>query len=502
MPATDSPAVLVARFLQANGYSDVGNSSDFGIDSHKKLTINQTLAALLIEAGLPEDAGTTEPGDLTIEKVLDEKKIFDVSLRFEKAGVVEGGEQGWRVPGMSVNTKSLLARSAHWRGIAPSKSHELSLPTRSNLLHVAIEIIKDFPLDEDRPRFGPFVLASTADRRLHILSSNPSNLGVCHFSSQLNDSPILSFAVIKKRWLVSSSMSGQVILSDLAKGLAVLDERRDHTKYVVQVAVHESDERTWIATAGWDGKVLLYLATEDQDRQSMTLGFPVGSINLPCNPEALLFVQDPSRSGPLLVVSHVDSTNLHYYAPPSITEPTAVVEELELLGKQNLAPHANAWISFSPSALAVCPTDPSIIAVGTSAQPHMKLIVVRLLLPSQKSARPATHAAQMREAVDRANEEASAILSHVSTLAPQSTYSTPQICWRPDGSGVWVNGDDGVVRGVEAATGKVVQSLNEGHEAGNKIRSLWSGWVRDEEWLLSGAFDRKLVLWRSDQEDG
>jgi hypothetical protein len=80
MPATDSPPVLVARFLKANGYE-------------------QTLAAFIEEAGvLPEDANVN-PGDLTIEKVLDEKRLFDLAEKFEKVQVVEKDEK-WTEPGV------------------------------------------------------------------------------------------------------------------------------------------------------------------------------------------------------------------------------------------------------------------------------------------------------------------------------------------------------------------------------------------------------------------
>lgn len=40
-----------------------------------------------------------EKGDLTIEKILEEKKIFDLSLNFEKFGVGDA-DIGWRIPGM------------------------------------------------------------------------------------------------------------------------------------------------------------------------------------------------------------------------------------------------------------------------------------------------------------------------------------------------------------------------------------------------------------------
>ena len=99
-------------------------------------------------------------------------------------------------------------------------------------------------------------------------------------------------------------------------------------------------------------------------------------------------------------------------------------------------------------------------------------------------------------------------------MAPQTPYSTPQVVWRPGGSGVWVNGDDGVVRGVEVMTGKVI-ALLKGHEPGTKVRSLWAGMVsvteedrdgveeggraertREEEWLVSGGFDKRVLVWK------
>jgi len=45
------------------------------------------------EAGLSPDAGVIEKGDLTIEKILEEKKVFDLSLNFERLGAREG--TGW-----------------------------------------------------------------------------------------------------------------------------------------------------------------------------------------------------------------------------------------------------------------------------------------------------------------------------------------------------------------------------------------------------------------------
>ncbi len=77
-------------------------------------------------------------------------------------------------------------------------------------------------------------------------------------------------------------------------------------------------------------------------------------------------------------------------------------------------------------------------------------------------------------------------------------YSTPAVVWRPDGSGVFVNGDDGVIRGIEASTGRIKTSLK-GHEEGSKVRCLVSyrNEVDGEEWLVSGGFDQRLIVWKT-----
>jgi hypothetical protein len=51
----------------------------------------------LKEAGLPSDTGQVSKDALTIEKVLSEKKLYDLSVRFEKLGQDESVK--WGRPG-------------------------------------------------------------------------------------------------------------------------------------------------------------------------------------------------------------------------------------------------------------------------------------------------------------------------------------------------------------------------------------------------------------------
>lgn len=373
-----------------------------------------------------------------------------------------------------------------------------SQPTSSNLLYVSIEPWADgSPADKSR-----VLLATTADRRMNLLRLDP-DFTLISSSSSIQDSPILSCATIggKAPWTISGGMSGSVLLYDHGTS-TILEERRDHRKYVVKVALHEAQERFMVCTAAWDGKVFVY----SLDKLSKPLlGAPFASLDLPTNPETITFIRGRGGAEDLLMITRRDSTSLHYYGFPDFDGSKSDPQEMHHIASQNLAPYSNAWIAFSPSSVAICPTDPTLLAVATSSIPHMKIILVQLLVPNTKAPQrrdsvKSTQAAQTRADLAIQDREDAAIQINVSTMAPQTPYSIPQVCWRPDGSGVWVNGDDGVLRGIEAKTGKVVAKLKDGHEAGSKIRSLWAGMVevdgKKEEWVVSGGFDRRLVVWK------
>jgi WD40 repeat protein len=336
---------------------------------------------------------------------------------------------------------------------------------------------------------------------------------------------------------MTSSMSGHVDL--YGAGHQCLASGRHHAKYAVHVIITRSrfnsqPEKPFCiaASAAWDQKICLYsfeppsdASPPDGDAQhnGSPLGSPAVTISVATNPESILFVRHPDTDEIYLIVGRRDSTYLYYYKLIEVldTDPSPrLILSVHEMGRQNLAPHANAWISFSPSSLAACPTDPTLIAIATSHLPHMKLILVRLLFPGPQGQGGSaaggfvggdTQASQARAELAIQDREDAVIMLHVSTMAPQTPYSTPQVVWRPDGSGVWVNGDDGVVRGVEARTGKIV-ALLKGHEVGSKVRSLWAGMVgiqgdegeermaKEEEWLVSGGFDKNVIVWKPEHD--
>ncbi|KAJ5086110.1 hypothetical protein N7532_010881 [Penicillium argentinense] len=481
-------SALVARFLRTNNYSE-------------------TLQAFIREAGLAPDVGQSSGDDTnnwSIQSLLEEKMAFDHSVNFERYG--DGNKE-----------------TGAWSEPAPNKPTVVSTPTSSNLLAASVESWEK-PCDSANTSSGPFIISTGADRQVHLLMATGGNEKLTSFSS-LSDSPVLSYvSILGGRFVLMTNMSGHLLLQ---QGSVTLDKRKDHAKYAVKVVAHKDRRdptKFWIATAGWDSSVLLYRMhiPDGEETNSPVIGEPVACIKTRTNPESLLFVPHVDTSELFLLVSRRDSTYVYYYEIESVTETESGIAadhtqglsppECHLLGHQNLAPHSNAWVAFSPAHMALSPHDPGVLAVATSTLPHMKVIIVRLLFPSREAKdetnidAAVTQASQALEALALQNREDAAILVQANTLAPQTAYSTPQIAWRPDGSGIWVNGDDGVIRGIETKTGKVVAMLKGGHEPGSKVRSVWSGRVEfsdvggkepsHEEWVISGGFDKRLIVWK------
>lgn len=81
-------SILVARFLRTNNYT-------------------QTLRAFIQEAGLPADAGhvglkkDNDSSSWTIEGVIEEKRVFDQSIKSERYGDAGKDNDLWSSPGES-----------------------------------------------------------------------------------------------------------------------------------------------------------------------------------------------------------------------------------------------------------------------------------------------------------------------------------------------------------------------------------------------------------------
>lgn len=318
------------------------------------LTLYQTLNSFVLEAELPPDIGAASDDLVTIESVLQEKKRFDLSLNFEKLGI-DDTNQGWAVR-------------------APTEPKEVaSLPNRSNILSISVLNLL-LPLATASRQY---IAVSTADRHLHLMDPCTPDFELAQTYSSFQDSPALDIVPVDTQHILIASMSGKLTLFNTASN-RVIEERKDHNKYLVKLSTFLSDGGSMlVASAGWDAKVYLYKL--DLSAEKPRLGDRIATLTLPSIPESTMFVTLPGDGTPALVIARRDSTFLYYYAVPDASSPV-----FTLLGKQNLAPHSNAWVAFTPSDIQICPTDPFLAAVATSRWVHAHdkhLRIVLMLYP-------------------------------------------------------------------------------------------------------------------------
>ncbi|KAK9365487.1 quinon protein alcohol dehydrogenase-like superfamily [Lipomyces kononenkoae] len=428
MPSRDNVHVLVARYLRDNGYKN-------------------TLEAFKEELGLEDDMIPSDHS-ITLESIIEQKRLFDLSREFEAVTVADN-EDKWHVP--YPDCKIIL----------PKQSPE------SNILFVSVANLSIPPSADDQSSIypaRPCIIATSADRSLRIFDFNTFELLRVH--THLHSSPILSLVALNESVLLTGGMDGRLVVSNPATG-DIIAQHKDHQKYLVRIAC--SEDMRYLATAGYDKKVNAY-SIENLGPDDSTFTFTkLGTISFPTNPEAILFAtpedeKSSETTTPRLIVSRRDSTFLYYYK---------LFPVLSEAARHNLNPDGNSWVSFCAMDMVLDPVESKFLVVATSTLPEMRFM---MLQPGSDK-----------------------ILQNASTKAPQDAYSSARIFWRPNGSGFWCNGDDGIIRGIELSTGSVVAQLK--HHDG-KVKAMFAGIVEGREVLVTafqltyqGGFDKSIAVW-------
>ncbi|KAF3087119.1 hypothetical protein TWF569_001588 [Orbilia oligospora] len=465
MPAGDSPDVLVARFLRANNY-------------------HETFQAFIRETNLTADSITNHPTDLTIEQILEEKKLYDLAVRFEKINV-DAKDVDFVVPYPTIPTTLT------------------TLSTSFNILSVSLTSLI-LPIEDSttQPLSQQVIISTSSDKSLRIYSAKPPYTLLTTLSN-LHAGPILCVAVVSQKWLVTASMVGAITISDL-KG-NIVDKWTGHTKYIVNIAVSEpielqtgedgEEEIRYLAAASYDKYLSVHKlhlpkainSTSETDTPSPRLEF-LQTIKFDQTVEDVIFTKDyradnPTQepsSTPLLITTVRDSPYLHVWSTPSnnssttSSSSTTPSAQFTFTSKNPLNATSTSWLTYTPTSLTPHPHHPHLLAMITSSIPSPKVIIYNL----------STYT------VDK----------EFTVPVELSAYSTGIVAWRGDtsASGLWINGDDGVIKGVEIKSGKVKAELK-GHN-GRKVRCLAAAAVseedEEEELMISGGFDGGLNVWR------
>lgn len=282
------------------------------------------------------------------------------------------------------------------------------------------------------------VLTSSSDKSLRVFDVNTQKLQHVFHAVHGSSAAIRSITYIGKGIVVTGGMDGRFVATDLISKQEVGAERA-HGRFINGVAFNSA--HSVLASAGFDGFLKLYkIDVVESEPRKVTFTL-LGSHKFLQIPTAVALVELAECPGLTLLACTQDSTFMHFLQVPSTPtdEPVDILQEIRKINL--LDAEYSSLVTFTPLDISIAPDGSNRYAVATSHAPHMRIILGNL------------------------NE--TEIEKNLLAYAPQDKFSNPRIKWSTDGKGIWATGDDGIVRGIEVVTGKVVAELKNGHD--NKV---------------------------------
>lgn len=306
------------------------------------------------------------------------------------------------------------------------------------------------------------------------------------------------------QYMATAGMDGLVVVWDMRRDVPI-QTLGDHKRYAVRVAF--SEDGMFMSSAGYDKAIHIY-ANQSEQGNEQPYFVRIHTIETQMKPEALLFVQGPmtpdtqanasqERVRPWLVYTVRDRVELHYVALPHEgaegSETEAATPNWSILTFNTNPDPADHHASYSLLDLALHPSGRYISAqTGDHGAAHTlspcydHSLSRILLLPLFSEHRRMT----------------------LWTGAPSSAFTSPRHAWRSSGDGVWVTGDDGVLRliGLDGHVNAHVRSHGVAAEATSNATMAAAEWryggntiVKDvavlpDDRVVSCGFDRTVRI--------
>lgn len=311
----------------------------------------------------------------------------------------------------------------------------------------------------------PILFLGTSDMKLYAinLSSNEIILELPNFIGKVVVKSITSLGDCR---LVLLGMNGKLYLCkyDYSDNLTIQNTHdiQAHPRVVVETRSITLNGETYICTMGWDLMMRIFKAGTEIT--------PIAQYKLPV--QGTCFDATVYAGKVVLVVGLTETTLLSVL--------TLNKNDLDLLYKISLNDAQFTVSSFSPRHLSIqsLALGPPLVAVATSHEPYVRLIIVPLRSSSS--------------AITSVPIERNQILRNLPTLTPQDRYSQPVICWKAPvnakHNGVWIVGDDGTLRGIDLIQEKEIfhTQLHDG-----RIKSL----IQANGILITCGTDKQVYQW-------
>lgn len=314
----------------------------------------------------------------------------------------------------------------------------------------------------------PILFLSTSSLKLYVIDLS-LNETIQELTCFIGKVVIKNIVRMHDHRLVLLGMNGKLYVCEYVYGekldITIAAEIQAHPRLIVDTKTLQHNGKTYVFTLGWDFLMRVFEVGADIT--------PIAQYKLPTQGTSFDATVHAGRI--TLVVGLNESTLL------SVLVLAENENDLVLLYKISLNDAQFTVSSFSPRCIAIqsLALGVPLIAVATSHEPYMRLIVVPL-----------------RETFPSANDsvpiERNQILKNLSTLSPQDKYSQPIICWKLPSNlmhnGVWVVGEDGAVRGIDLIQEKVI-THHQKHNGRIKSFTLSDGI------LITCGTDKQVYQW-------
>lgn len=335
------------------------------------------------------------------------------------------------------------------------KAWSAPYPEKSEKLASLTELVVDAAVLDYSGRL--YLLGGTSGRNLVVfdLSTGEKVLECLDVIGKV----VIRRIVVTQQNVLLCGMNGKVYFGKFNSitDFTVVSEFQIHSRLITDVKVVQWRDSQYLVSMGWDFLVKVFKITPDG---LVEQGEPYKLTNQgtcldACVYNDSIYIAVGKSEITLMEVVRFDSSGLRLDCRIALND-----AEFSASG-------------FTPMCIRIFLDGPvPLVAVGTSHEPYMRVVLVTL-----KDVGGETPEIKRNQ-----------IIANINTMSPQDKYSQASIAWRYDGSGLWVMGEDGTVRGLDLCKEKIVVELLE-HDG--RIKSS----VVYKDTVITCGTDRRILKW-------
>ncbi|CAH6720616.1 uncharacterized protein CLIB1444_04S04082 [[Candida] jaroonii] len=333
----------------------------------------------------------------------------------------------------------------HWKTPYP---HHISNEIFVGETIVSIELLKDI------------LLISTAKQKLILMKFNGDILNVYE---KLIGVVIKKIITDGEKFVFVGGMDGKIYKFEYKDNeLVKVDEVKVHRRLIVDMKYIDG----YVLTLGFEKLVKLIDSKDLKEVSSLeTMNSPVSIDGVSINNEIIA------------AVGYTDNTLIDIFK---------LTNNSERLYKLSISDAEFSTSNFTPRSIHFKQGDDLQLAIGTSHEPYMRVIIVSVDMGNPGADQPD----EVQPGAEPTKIIRNKIIKNILTMSPQDKYSVPFIKWRQDSDGIWVGGDDGKIRGINLCNDEIIEIV--GHDSNIK----WLTSVNNGDNLVTVGDDRLIKIWK------